>query len=304
MTQAITPTRPRQTSKFAKIYAGAWALLAALALAYMAALAFQPKFLGDLADFKTEPSPTESQQAVARFATDITGVKQTVGQIEQDMGTLRTTVAGVASREKEIIERLAVVEERTKAPAVAEVALPKTAAQRQAEARAQKIAAAQAAAAAKAAPPAAHEAPAAVEQAAAAPQVTVLNPAATNPISTGSIQPPAYGLPAPPAPAAATTPGTFGPGSIKVSTANVPSGIELASGPSLDALRLNWSLLADRHAPALKNLEARYTNGGDGQPYQLVAGPIATPEEAQRVCAQLKAKQVSCRVTGFSGNAL
>jgi hypothetical protein len=89
-----------------------------------------------------------------------------------------------------------------------------------------------------------------------------------------------------------------------VSKSAQPAAVELSSGPSLDALRLNWSLLADQNGAALKNLEPRYTNAGEGQPYQLVAGPIDTPEEAARVCAQLKAKRVACRVTGFGGNAL
>ncbi len=229
------------------------------------------------------------------------------------MSTLRTAVLSTASRDKEVIERLVAVEERVKAPVTAELAVPKTLAQRQAEARAQKAAertaAAQAAAAAKTSvAPVADIIPAAAtaQPTAAAPPVTVLN-APANPIATGSIQlPPAQGVPAPPAPIATAPaqPMTFGPGAVKVSAPAAAVALELASGPSVDALRLNWSLLADRHGAALKNLEPRYTNSGEGQPYQLVAGPIASSEEASRVCAQLKAKKVACRVTGFGGNAL
>jgi hypothetical protein len=206
------------------------------------------------------------------------------------------------------------VEERMKAPALVEAVTPptpvapKSVAQRQAELRAQRAAASQAAAAAATAAPAVTPiAPVAADPTATPPaaRVTVLNAPPASPIATGSIQaPPAQGVPAPPSAASIiqAAAGAFGPGSIKPAPA-APSGVELSSGPSLDALRLNWSLLSERHAP-LKSLEARYTGAGEGQPYQLLAGPLATPEEAARVCAQLKAKKVSCRVTGYGGNAL
>lgn len=305
MTQVLPTTRPRPTAKFAKYYASAWVALAALALVYMAVLVFQPALLGDVIANRVETDSGDGSKSVARFATDISGLKQSVGEIQKDMSTLRTAVLSTAARDREVFERLAAVEERVKPAVVAEFVAPKTAAQRQAEARAQKAAertaAAQAAATAKASA-ASTEAPPA-----AAPAVTVLN-APTNSIATGSIAPPppAQGVPAPP-PAVTITPlppVTFGPGAVKVSAPTAPAAVELASGPSVDALRLNWSLLAERHGASLKNLEPRYTNGGEGLPYQLVAGPIASPEEATRVCAELKARKVACRVTGFGGNAL
>jgi len=309
MTQAIALQRPRPTAKFAKIYAGTWTLLAALALAYMITLAVQPSIIADWTPGRAEPDAPDVQRTVARFATDIGGLKQTVGEIQRDMSALRTAVLAASSRDKELFERLAHVEERTKPQVTAELTAPKAAAPRPAEPRGQKAPERAAAAQATTAPKAAPAAPApepAVEQAPATPRVTVLNapPAPASPIATGSIMtPPAQGLPAPPP--TTTTTVAFGPGAIKAAAPTTSAAaVELASGPSLDALRLNWSLLAERHASSLRNLEARYTNAGEGQPYQLVAGPIATPEEAARVCAELKAKRVACRVTGFAGNAL
>lgn len=316
MTQVSASAPPRQSARFARFYAGAWTALAAIALAYMVALAVQPNLTGDT----TANKPAPGGGTVARFATDLTGLKQSVGDIQKDVSALRTTVTASAAREKEVLERLTAVEERAKAPLVTEVSMPKTAAQRQAEARAQKQAAAAAAKAATRAPEAVVAAqtpvapPAPAEDAAAGAtntgvaRFTVLNaplapiaPAAS-PIATGSIvSPPAQGVPAPPP---AATAAAFGPGTVKATAPASPVALELASGPSLDALRLNWSLLSEKHGASLKNLEARYTNAGEGQPYQLVAGPLATPEEASKVCAQLKAKKVACRVTGFGGNAL
>jgi SPOR domain len=319
MTMALPQTRPRPTGGFAKLYAGLWALLAAIALAYMVTLAIQPNLLGDFVPRGSEPESNLGQRAAARFATDIVGLRDSIGDIRRDVTTLRSVVSAGEARGRDLAERIAAVEERTKPAVVAEasapaaiVPAPKSVAQRQAELRAQRAAEKTAAAAAQAAKTAAITEAA---QAAPAPvNVTVLNaPAAApaNPIATGSLQlPPAQGVPAPPPPAAtapvvAATVAAFGPGAVKAATPPAgPVGVELASGPSLEVLRLNWSLLADRHGASLKSLEPRYTTAGDGQPYQLVAGPINTPEEAARVCSQLRAKKVNCRVTGFGGNAL
>jgi hypothetical protein len=69
---------------------------------------------------------------------------------------------------------------------------------------------------------------------------------------------------------------------------------------------LSWSLLADRHGEALKNLEARYVAHGDvaNPTYDLIAGPIKSKAEAQRVCKALAAKGVPCKIGDFLGEAL
>ena len=316
MTMALSGPRPRPQTRFANIYAGVWALLALLALVYMVALAVNPSLIGSWIPERSDHETNEGQRSAARFATDISGLKQSVGDIQREMTSLRTTVIASATRDKALSERVTVLEERAKPIVTAEVAppaAPKTLAQRQAEARALKAAER----AAAVAPPAAVGASAAISTAPTAPTDTspptaealasrfvVLN-APNSPIATGSIlPPPAQGVPAPPAATQAAV--SFGPGTIKAAPAAAtgPVGVEIANGPSLDALRLNWSLLAERHSSQLKNLEARYTSAGEGQPYQLLAGPITNQDEAKRVCAQLQAKRVACRVTGFGGNAL
>jgi hypothetical protein len=97
----------------------------------------------------------------------------------------------------------------------------------------------------------------------------------------------------------------FGPPTVK--PASEPVAIVLESAPSLDALRLRWSVLHERHQSALKDLEPRYLTVGtrEAPSYQLVAGPILSPDEAKRICALLRAKKVSCSVgPGFTGEAL
>ena len=101
-----------------------------------------------------------------------------------------------------------------------------------------------------------------------------------------------------------TKPIDFGPAVITHATR--PIGVRIATGPSVDSLRLSWSALADRHGPALKKLEPRYVTGIDatGLTYDLVAGPIATAKEAKEVCNRLRTNGVRCTIGEFTGNAL
>jgi len=98
---------------------------------------------------------------------------------------------------------------------------------------------------------------------------------------------------------------TFGP--AIVTPAAQPVSIHLDAAPSLDALRLKWSVLHDRHRSALGELRPRFvvTGTGSSPSYLLMAGPIATPDEASRICALLRARSVPCSVGGsFTGQAL
>lgn len=81
------------------------------------------------------------------------------------------------------------------------------------------------------------------------------------------------------------------------------SGLLLARGPSLDALRLSWSLLNERHKGTLKSFEPRVVEVEPGS-YQLIAGPVANPAEALKVCAALKSRGVACQAADFKGSAL
>lgn len=84
-----------------------------------------------------------------------------------------------------------------------------------------------------------------------------------------------------------------------------PVGIRLTAGPSVDALRLSWSLMSERYAYELNGLQARYVSGNTAAaPFALVAGPIADEHEAERRCALLIARGIPCSVDSFVGNAL
>jgi hypothetical protein len=81
-----------------------------------------------------------------------------------------------------------------------------------------------------------------------------------------------------------------------------PIGLELVTGPSVDALRLNWGVLAERHGTTLKNLEVKYVAGGPNGPFKLLAGPVASAEEGSRICEQFRVKGTPCKVGPFQGN--
>jgi hypothetical protein len=122
-----------------------------------------------------------------------------------------------------------------------------------------------------------------------------------NPIETGSLTAPHPQI-------------AFGPAKVMPAPASAeeakpagPAGLVLESAPTLDALRLKWAFLNERHSALIGELEARYlvSNRPAGTSYRLLAGPIATTDEARRICAVLRAQKVSCSVaSAFSGPTL
>jgi hypothetical protein len=86
----------------------------------------------------------------------------------------------------------------------------------------------------------------------------------------------------------------------------VPVGMLVATGPSLDALRLNWSILTDRHGDTVRNLHPRYvvTGSADKRTYGLVVGPVGSTAEAKSVCRAMQSRGQDCRVSAYRGNAL
>lgn len=81
-----------------------------------------------------------------------------------------------------------------------------------------------------------------------------------------------------------------------------PVGIVLGGNTSLDEVRARWAVTSARNA-TLSTLEPRViaTDALGSQSFSLVAGPIATKADAAKVCAELKAEGVACRVGGYTG---
>ena len=85
-----------------------------------------------------------------------------------------------------------------------------------------------------------------------------------------------------------------------------PRGVQIATGPSVDALRISWMLLAQRHGEILQRFEPRFvqSTSGSGPAYRLIAGPIDNTASANKVCSELRARRVTCGVSAFSGEPL
>ena len=88
-------------------------------------------------------------------------------------------------------------------------------------------------------------------------------------------------------------------------TTAVPVAVHVASGPSVDALRLSWRLLQDKHRATLKSLEPRWVEiRGNPTVFALVAGPVSKTEDAAKICDRLSARRVPCTVVTFGGQPL
>lgn len=84
--------------------------------------------------------------------------------------------------------------------------------------------------------------------------------------------------------------------------------ILLASGSSVESLRLTWNLLQERHSVALGNLQPRYilekNPAAPERGFALIAGPVISATDVARVCSALVSEGLTCRTTTFGGNAL
>jgi hypothetical protein len=95
----------------------------------------------------------------------------------------------------------------------------------------------------------------------------------------------------------------FGDPVVRPTTA-VPYAVQLAASPSLDGLRQRWDQLVDQHG-SLATLQPRVVQPrGGGGPYRLVAGPIETKADADRLCADMRVARTSCFATPYSGSPL
>jgi hypothetical protein len=84
-----------------------------------------------------------------------------------------------------------------------------------------------------------------------------------------------------------------------------PVALQLATAPSLDALRLSWQLLQERHSSIVRGLEPRFVETpGDPPSYRLLAGPRTSSDEANKLCERLRSRRVTCAVVPFAGRAL
>jgi hypothetical protein len=296
------------------LYLIVWLCLALASLSYIAVALFRP----DLVTQARLPGMTVNDPRTARIdASSSQGVvlERGLTEVRTQLSDIQLKVMRGELREQELAARLAVIESRIEELSAAQpqrpVAPPQPTppapvAQQPTPAPTARVAAAQ--------PPATQPRPAAVPQ--------VLNRAAdadaaeadaakaqpkqkgTSSVETASVRRdvPPFGSPevnkAERTAAAAPE--------QRTEREEPPVGIQLGGAPSLDSLRLNWSILSDRHADALGNLQPRYVTSDalGSTSFNLVAGPIPNRAEAIRVCAKLRNQGVTCRLTAYQGSSL
>jgi hypothetical protein len=269
-----------------------WAAMAGLSLAYLGLLVTQPtlvaQYLGG-GSTVSDAQIQETRKAVAQATSEVETLRGTIDLFRNELIEIRAQLSGQSDATRDIQSRLAAIE-----PIVADSqrVASKDAAKGKKTKGAEKTETALAAPAQSAAKtPAAKNTP-----------VETATGQATSPVlETGSVAGPSTGAitfgPPEITPAAVAPQASKGGGGV---------GVQIATGPSVDSLRLSWTLLAERHGDSLRGLEPRYVTGppGPGQTYDLIAGPLASAEEARKLCQDLAQKATPCIVSRFTGDAL
>ena len=282
------------------LYLAFWAVLACSAIIYLAVAAARPDLIAGPMPWAAPETPAESnegQRAMSQALDDVKALKESVAQVQSDVAGLKTENSEQSEQDRQLASRVVALEVKPQKTAFGanQAALARAAA-------AAKPAAAvivPIATAGEAFPSAGAQIPAPAPRGAA---IKVLNatpgetPPDENPqapLITGSVAAPPAG-----------TPVVFGPAVVK--PAAKPVGIQIGTGPSVDALRLSWSLLSEKHGDSLKSLQPRYVTGADatGTKYDLVAGPVKSAADAKRICKALEASAVPCKIGAFKGDAL
>jgi hypothetical protein len=261
---------PPRSRWFIKVYLCTWGLLAVGALAYLTLLAFPPQAVSPPLATVAPPG------GGGGTSKEIAEVRGSIGEIRKDVTELKTSVGERVENEKGVKTRLSALEERVStidgAPPAAEGDQGKAATKEDEPSPGDASGKSQA----DIAPP-------------TTPPVIKVVPAPVTPIETGSISPKeeiVFGEP-------------------MVTRGGQEFAVQLAAAPSLNALKQSWGQLTERHAGALANLKPRVVGPrADGGIYRLIAGPLPTKADAERVCSELRVGPKACFATPYAGAPL
>lgn len=260
-----------------------WSVLGLLAAGYLGYLAVNPAQPGIASS--AEPA------GASHLAGDLSGIKDSIANVQLEIARLKTDLAGQDVRGKMMSDQLAQLERKISTSAGVDTSLQSPGLTNPPGDRG--------AAAADAGATAALATPGKPRLVNGSQQVS----ASDLGLETGSVAAPAKPV-NPVKTIAAAQPIDFGTAVVK--PAAKPVGVQISSGASVDSLRLSWSLLSDRHADSLRNLQPRYTAHGDesAPTFDLIAGPIKSRAEAMKICKALAAKSVPCKIGDYLGEAL
>lgn len=249
-------------------YVTVWAVLATLALGYLALLVVRPDIAERLLAPPAVGSPEDNrgQRALTKALAEIKDLRQTAKVLERELAEVRAAMTAGEVRDTALTARVATV-----------------------EAALQKLAAP------VAVPPIASPASQPGDPLSPAQEPRIVGHVEERP--TKAARDPRPVEPPKPAVTAAGPPISARP------AAGV--GVQIASGPSLDAVRLSWQLMQDSHKAAFKALEPRVVEvPGDPPSFKLLAGPLSTGDEAEKLCERLRQRRVTCTVQPYAGKPL
>jgi hypothetical protein len=275
---------PRRRGGLPRPYVAIWLVLSSMALTYLVMLSVRPdlaeglgEIVATLAGVETRSDEAGSAREASdeRARADIAALRNSLDGVQREMAALRTQIAAREERDQAFAARLGAIE-------------------------AQRV----------------------VEQGLPLATASVNRGPLEGPGSAGTDALPGRAIdgqiietprpselparrPQPPREAERVV---FGAPQVKpaASAPEGPRGIQIATGPSVDALRISWMLLAERHKEILRNYEPRFvpSTSGSGPAYRLIAGPIENTGAANRVCSELRARRVTCGVSAFGGEPL
>lgn len=269
------PSSPYARSRRFTRYSLIWAGAALVSLLYLVLLATQPTLVARYLGAGTETAESEAtRRAIGETVAEVRALRDTIDLFRNELIEIRAQVSTQTDTTRELATRIATLE--------AEPAEP------------QRIAT-------NDPPPKAKDTATAKKTAKEAPTKEAAAKKAAKPgLETGSVAQPATGGAI-----------TFGPPVVTPAATPPPAtasqiGVQIATGPSVDSLRLSWTLLNERHGDTFRALEPRYTTDVSGaeQSYDLIVGPVASIDEARRLCQELALKATPCAVSRFTGDAL
>ncbi len=265
-----------------------WLVLGALGLGYLGIAFFTPQLLPDFSGGRAHVS----EGTLMKVSAEFDGLKASLAKLDLEIANVRSDVTAQTTQTQTLSSQLTALDDKVRLmQSPAETAPADVKPQASADTGSQTGADVPAFAAGA---PQAQEAQAQDADSGPAPTRIINSPPRVGaPIETGSVNSPA-----------ANKPISFGPAVVK--PAAKPIGIQLATDPSVDGLRVTWGALSQIHPDQLAHLKARYADLGTatGPNFGLIAGPIKSKAEAKKLCKELSAQSVSCKVSEYRGQDL
>lgn len=285
--------KPMRRNTGATPYAAIWFTLGAAGLGYLCIAFLAPHILPDFSGGRVAERMLGETQ-VMKVSADVEGLKSSLERLQIEVDSVKANAAAHQTQTDQLSAHLAALDEKVRGQDTAKTASAAPLPPPTPDVPDFASGASQAQAA-PSGPPATKVINAAPK---VGPQVgpPVAQPVGA-PIVTGSIS---KGTQT----ANAGDAISFGPAVVK--PAPKPIGIQIATDSSVDGLRITWSTLAQVHAEQLGTLSPRYADLGTAAnpSFGLIAGPIKSKADAKKLCKELAAQSISCKISDFKGAEL